>query len=84
MVWGVEVKLWKCVYPLPSPYKHTDISHSDPPPRHHVEVFVYTDRDLSICAMNQVVDDDRWRGTIDGLATVLFACRDVHEHGHGR
>ena len=53
MVWGVEVKLWKCVYPLPSPYKHTDISHSNPPPRHHVEVFAYTDRDLSICAMNK-------------------------------
>ena len=31
-MWGVEVKLWKCVYPLPSPYKHTDISHSNLPP----------------------------------------------------
>ena len=36
------------------------------------------------CYEEQVVDDERWRGTIDGLATVLFACRAVHEHGHGR
>ena len=27
---GVEVKLRTCVYPLPSPHKHTDTSHSNP------------------------------------------------------
>ena len=39
---------------------------------------------LEYLCYEQVVDDERWRGTIDGLATVLFASRGVHEHGHGR
>ena len=39
---------------------------------------------LEYLCYEQVVDDEHWRGTIDGLATVLFACRGVHEHGHGR
>ena len=81
---GVEVKLWKCVYPLPSPYKHTNISHSNPgmgSPRRDIRV--HGSRLVYLC-YEQVVNDERWRGTIDGLATVLFACRGVHEHGHGR
>ena len=73
------------VYTLSPLRTSIPISLTPTPPRQHVEVFAYTDRDLNICAMyEQVVDDERWRGTIDGLATVLFACRGVHEHGHGR
>ena len=52
MVWGVEVKLWKCVYPFPL-RTSIPISLTPTPPRQHVEVFAYTDRDLSICAMNK-------------------------------
>ena len=81
---GVKVKLRKCVYPLPSPYKHTNISHSNPgmgSPRRDIRV--HGSRLVYLC-YEQVVNDERWRGTIDGLATVLFACRGVHEHGHGR
>ena len=39
---------------------------------------------LEYLCYEQVVYDESWRDTIDGLATVLFASRGVHEHGHGR